>query len=288
MFGKKKARFHCLVALVVITMLPITGTNAASAVYSIKVTKRYRIQKGEKIKLYLKGHKNNKGVSWKSSNKKIATVSKKGVVKGKKGGTTTITAKYKKKKYKCKITVIVGERTVYKKNTSPEKNKDRYDVFDTADINKDKLTLYEGKTFKLKITGTKKKITWKSSNKAVATVSPSGAVTAIKHGNAIIKATYEDSKYTYTLACKVTVTPLWMSAGDIEKNYGASFFSYPDGGIHITGASEGVVVPSAQITDIPKSPEVGVEYGTNIKYKYDGAKILFNLKDLDNLGLLVK
>ena len=44
-------------------------------------------------------------VVWKSSKKKVATVSKKGKVKAKKPGKTTITAKVGKKKYKCKVVV---------------------------------------------------------------------------------------------------------------------------------------------------------------------------------------
>ena len=47
---------------------------------------------------------NAKKVRWSTSNKKIAKVSK-GRIRAKKPGTVTITAKYKKKKYKCKVTV---------------------------------------------------------------------------------------------------------------------------------------------------------------------------------------
>lgn len=60
--------------------------------------------KGKTLKLKLKNAKASK-VKWSSSKKKIASVSKKGVVKAKKKGKATITAKYKGKKYKCKITV---------------------------------------------------------------------------------------------------------------------------------------------------------------------------------------
>ena len=54
----------------------------------------------------------NKGtIKWTSSNKKIAVVKKKGknkaVITAAKKGTATITAKYKGKKYKCKVTVKV-------------------------------------------------------------------------------------------------------------------------------------------------------------------------------------
>ena len=44
-------------------------------------------------------------VTYKSSNKKIATVSKKGVIKGKKKGTATITIKSGKVTKKCKVKV---------------------------------------------------------------------------------------------------------------------------------------------------------------------------------------
>ena len=44
-------------------------------------------------------------VTYKSSNKKIATVSKKGVIKGKKKGTATITIKSGKITKKCKVKV---------------------------------------------------------------------------------------------------------------------------------------------------------------------------------------
>lgn len=60
--------------------------------------------KGKTLKLKLKNAKASK-VKWSSSKKKVATVSKKGKVKAKKKGKATITAKYKGKKYKCKITV---------------------------------------------------------------------------------------------------------------------------------------------------------------------------------------
>ena len=58
---------------------------------------------GKKAKLKVKGTK--KKVKWSSSKKKIATVTKKGVVKAKKKGTAKIVAKIGKKKYTCKVVV---------------------------------------------------------------------------------------------------------------------------------------------------------------------------------------
>jgi hypothetical protein len=53
----------------------------------------------------LKVTNNSSEVTWTSSDKKIATVSKSGKVKGIKSGKVTITAKVGKKSVKCKVTV---------------------------------------------------------------------------------------------------------------------------------------------------------------------------------------
>ncbi|MBQ2800624.1 MAG: Ig-like domain-containing protein [Lachnospiraceae bacterium] len=56
-----------------------------------------------------------KNITWSSSNKKVATVSKKGKVTAKKAGTATITALTKDgKKATCKVTVKTGVKVTYK------------------------------------------------------------------------------------------------------------------------------------------------------------------------------
>ena len=60
------------------------------------------------------GNAKPKKIKWKSSNKKIATVSKKGLVKAKKAGKVTITAKQGKKKAKCTIVVTAQKPTCLK------------------------------------------------------------------------------------------------------------------------------------------------------------------------------
>ena len=69
-------------------------------------------------------------------------------------------------------------------------------------ISKTKHTLKVGKTYTLKIKGTKKKVKWTSSNKKVATVNSKGKVTAKKKGTATITAKVGNKKYK----CKITVT----------------------------------------------------------------------------------
>lgn len=65
--------------------------------------KKITLYNSDTYKLKVTGGKGK--ITWKSSNKKIATVSKKGVVKAKKGGTCTITAKRDGKTMKCKVKV---------------------------------------------------------------------------------------------------------------------------------------------------------------------------------------
>ena len=68
-------------------------------------------------------------------------------------------------------------------------------------ISKTSVSITAGKKYTLKVTGTKKKVTWSSSKKSVATVSSKGVVTAKKKGTATITAKVSGKKYT----CKVTV-----------------------------------------------------------------------------------
>jgi Glycerophosphoryl diester phosphodiesterase len=68
-------------------------------------------------------------------------------------------------------------------------------------INKKATTINIGGTIKLKVTGTNKKITWKSSKKSIATVSSKGVVKGRKVGTCSIKAFLVDKTYT----CKIKV-----------------------------------------------------------------------------------
>lgn len=89
-------------------------TKIYNKVKSISLDKKaIRLNKGDKRTLtsYVKYKKRKKGVNepliWKTSNKKVATVSQKGVVKGKSNGKAYITLKSKitGKTVKCKVTV---------------------------------------------------------------------------------------------------------------------------------------------------------------------------------------
>ena len=66
-------------------------------------SKKLILSVGQKKKLKVK--KKNQTVKWSSGNKKVATVTAKGVVKGLRKGTATITVKSGSKKMICKVTI---------------------------------------------------------------------------------------------------------------------------------------------------------------------------------------
>ena len=136
----------------------------------------------------------NKKVIYESSNKKVATVTSKGVITGKKAGTAKIIVRpVKNKKLKAVVTVKVVKGRVT-----------------SVKLDKTSGTLTKGKTVKLKASvkttsGGSKDVAWTTSNKKVATVSSKGTVKAVGTGTAVITAKAADGsgkKATY----KVKVT----------------------------------------------------------------------------------
>lgn len=125
-------------------------------------------------------------VTYSSSNKKVATVSSKGVIKAKKAGTAKITVKSGKKKVVVTVKVT-GVKTTNLSGVPAAKN------------------ISKRKSFKIKAIATPKntdeKITFKSSNKKVATVTSKGVVKGLKKGAAMITVQSGSKKMT----CKVTV-----------------------------------------------------------------------------------
>ena len=125
-------------------------------------------------------------VTYSSSNKKVATVSSKGVIKAKKAGTAKITVKSGSKKVVVTVKVT-GVKTTNLSGVPAAKS------------------VSKGKSFKIKAIATPKntdeKITFKSSNKKVATVTSKGVVKGLKKGTATITVQSGSKKMT----CKVTV-----------------------------------------------------------------------------------
>lgn len=203
---QKKTSSRIVVALIAFAMIftslglsavPVdAATKKAPTKITLTATSKTVDVKG-KVTVSVKSVKPSnasKAVTYKSSNKNVATVNKNGVVTGKKTGTVKITAvSQKTKKVKATITIKV-------KNQVPT----------GITLNKKKVTLNAtGNTAQLTPTLKpasvyNKGVKYSSNNTAVATVSSKGVITAKAPGTATITAkTTENSK---TAKCTVTVT----------------------------------------------------------------------------------
>ena len=192
-----------LAAAVAVSILTVPDAEVSAAtgkVKSVAVTnlpaKQLTLKKGKsftlKTKVSVSGKKVSKAVTYKTSNKKVATVNAKGKITAKKKGTATITVYSKADKKKtCKIKVTVGTPVTKVK------------------LNKTKANLNVGKSLTLKTTLSPKKpsnkgIIWKSSNTKIATVTSKGVVKAKKAGMVKITATAKDGSGKKAV-CKITV-----------------------------------------------------------------------------------
>ncbi len=167
-------------ALAVVMAVPSVPVPAQAAV-KLSVSD-YVLSIGDKLNLDVNGAKEKSG-KYKSSKKKLATVTKDGVVTAKKTGNAKITWKKGNKKYTCKVKVV----------KAPVLSKKKLEVNagmkETVTVNK-----YGNK----KLT-----VTWTSSDKKIAKVS-GGKITGISEGETVIKAKIKGYKKTWTR--KVTVT----------------------------------------------------------------------------------
>lgn len=163
------------------------------------VNKSVVVGKGKSLQLSTSispSNANNKKLTFTSKDKKFATVTSKGKIKGKKAGRTTIKIKSKDGKASTQITVIVPSVKVKKVALSASSNVKTLDI---------------GKKVKLKATITPanasvKTVSYKSDKKKIATVDAKGNIKAIAPGTAKITVTTLDGnkKATY----KITVNPI--------------------------------------------------------------------------------
>lgn len=169
-----------------ITVKVQKGTVKTKSLSGVK--KRLTLEKGERLTLtpIRKPLTSQEKITYTSSDKKVVTVTSKGVLKAKRPGSAKITIKSGSKKLICTVKV-----------PSPAVTKIR-NV-------KTRLSLKTGKAYTLKPqllpSGASAKITFTSSNKKVAQVNSKGKITAKKRGSAVI--TVKAGKIR--VRCKVTV-----------------------------------------------------------------------------------
>lgn len=155
-----------------------TAKKATKA--TVKVATALSVFCGKQVSLPVTG-----AVKYTSSNSKVATVTSKGLITGKKAGKATITVRTKKKTYKTKVTV---KKTAAKINIAE---------------NAFKLTMGEKKALNA---SSEVKLYYKVNNKN-ARVDSKGNVTALKKGTSYITVSGKASgAYSAPKAVKVKVT----------------------------------------------------------------------------------
>ena len=194
--GLKK--FTVITILGVFLMTSLIPVSAATKVSKIKWSayrKTMYVGNAQRFAVKITPAKASKAkLGWKTSNKKIAKVSTKGVVTPVKAGKATITCyvkSQKSKKVTCKVTV-----------------KKRKKVSNPAIV----TPTYAAN----------KKVTYKSSNTSVATVSTSGVVTGKKVGTATITATAADGSKKKNSYKVTVVTPITKNSAKFIAHRGLS------------------------------------------------------------------
>ena len=199
------------------------------------------LKKNAKPNTYtLKTSVTKSNLKFKSSNTKIATVSKNGKITAKKAGTVKITVtgiKGVSKGAKQVITVYVAKSKVK-----------------SVSLNKKNVSLTVGKTYKLKATvkpaKASKAVVYKSSKPSVATVSSTGKITAKKAGTAKITVTTVDGQKKAVCTVKVrkaaTATPVPTETATVAPT------------ATVTPAPTATVTPAptATVTPVPTEPTV--------------------------------
>ena len=166
---------------------PVTGVK-------INTTAR-TMEKGSTFKLAAwpqPANASNKFVIWSSSDPAVASVDENGLVTALKSGTSKITVKTQDHGYTASCTI-----TVHSAVTGVKIN-----------VVSGQKTILAGKNFQMAAwpqpsDANDKAVTWTSSNTAVATVTGTGLVKAIKNGTANITVKTHDGGFTKT--CKITV-----------------------------------------------------------------------------------
>jgi len=180
---------HCSVCGEVIVEQQTVPAASGSVKLNVSGTKKLVAGQSFTLKAKVKPKRFSSQLKWKSGNKKVATVSSKGVVKAIKKGTAVISATLPGG-YGASVTIQV---------TAPAPTGIKI-------TNGKSVKLKVGKTLQLKTklspTDAETKLTWKSSKTAVATVTSKGKVKAVKPGTAKITVTTKNGKKA-TITIKV-------------------------------------------------------------------------------------
>ena len=156
------------------------------------------------IKTVYPSNATNKDVNWKSSNPQVASIDSTGKVIAKEVGTTIITVYASGYSATCIVNVV-----------------DKVELKGIS-LNKTTLNIKEKTSETLNVqfnptNATNKKITWRTSNKNVATVDEFGKVTGVSAGNATITAVSNDGGYVGRCEVQVEAISKKVTSVSLDK-----------------------------------------------------------------------
>ena len=179
---KQRLKRGIAAALLASMALSLAPAAAQSATVRLSVASAV-LSKGDKINIDVQGSKETKG-AYASSNKNVASVSKKGVISAKKTGNAVITWKNGKRKLSCQVRVVKA-----------------------PGIQTERITLKEGESRSVDISrygNSSLKVSWSSSNTSVARVTGS-TVTGVSAGTATVTARIQGKRKIWGRTVAVTV-----------------------------------------------------------------------------------
>lgn len=284
---RSKKMFTVMLALCVALSMAMASVTANAATKKpkkiyLKATSTTVDIKGKvKVSVYkTKPSKASKSVKWKSSNKKVATVSKSGYVTGKKKGTVKITATSKKKK-RVKKTIKIKVTNLKAKSVTMSKKS-------AILFPNDKTTLKA--TVKGSAGFYNQGVTWKSSNTSVATVTSKGIVTAKKAGKATITATEKGGSKKAT--CAVTVSGIKVDKANKSVSVTATVNNADAKSMHYVVYKNGGAAKTSYFVTDATPAELNAALGkisakawnTNSNFKTDAKVAQAGNKTIDELA----
>ncbi len=179
----------------VYSKIPVTGLTLDKSTLSLDVGEYYTF-----LATVYPSNASDKGITWRTDNSTVLSVSQTGLVRGKAAGTAIVTATTDDGNFsrQCKVTVtqpVTGVR-----------------------LNAASISLAKGKSKTLvanvlPTNATNKEIMWDSTDEDVATVSTNGVVKAVGAGNCTITATTVDGLYTATCDINVYIPVTGITIG---------------------------------------------------------------------------
>ncbi len=185
---ERKSLYRYLIIGMLLMIITLGKSGTVSYAAKVKLSsKKLSLVQYDTHRLTLKNKPKGK-ITWTSSNKKVAKVSKKGLVSAVGAGKCKITATINKKTYKCTVKVAALK------------------------LSESELTLvrHRQKRITLNTENTKVTPTWTSSDPKVATVSSKGLITGLSKGSCEITAAYKKTRLSVVVnVVSLSAEQLW-------------------------------------------------------------------------------